>query len=216
MLLGILLMAFIQNATKIIYYFNGKQIEHVQTGPIIYYTIFLLILGFGLAAYYNRSNKKINYSSSLLKVETKSSMIDGLLSLCVGLALFLVSLIDYESKFYFLTYLGDAILVIILVLLIIKEPIQIIKESFIELSGGVLQNKILKKQIEEIIEKHCVPDFNLSYNYITKLGSCYLVVIYIETKNDEIDVNLLNMTKNNIVIELKQLIQTIDLEIIIK
>ncbi len=216
MLIGILIMSFVQNTIKIIDYINGKPIDPIETGIIVYYSIGMLILCFGLAFFYRQRNKVIENASSILSVESKSSMIDGVLSLGAGMTLFLVSLINVESKLHFLIYIGDAILVILLVLLMIKTPILIIKDSFIELAGGILQDRELKKQIEKVIEKHRTDAFAIHYKYIAKLGSSYLVVIYIKVEDKNVNIELINNMKEKIMDDLLSSLHTVQLEIVIR
>jgi hypothetical protein len=52
----------------------------------------------------------------------------------------------------FISYLSDSFFVLILAALLIKEPLKIIKESFIEVAAGSLYNNT-RNQFESIIEK---------------------------------------------------------------
>lgn len=188
LILGISIVAVFQNIVKIIDYFNGIVIQKLVAGPILIYSILMSSICFGLAFYYKTMNKKIQHKSSLLSVEAKSSLIDGYLSSIVGIMLVLTAKVSESSIFSFLLYIGDAIVVILLGLFIMKISIKIINEGFIELGGGTLQNPLEKGKIEAIITSKVLYAF-LFDTYISKIGSSYLVVIYISSENDIIYLN---------------------------
>ena len=75
---------------------------------------------------------------------------------------------------------NTVLLVVLLCALLGKNPILLIRNSFIELAGGSLQDKGNKKQIEGILEKYLSPEDLLKGNYISKTGSNYLVIAYLD------------------------------------
>lgn len=179
LILGIIVAAFFQNMVKILNYFNGQKPEMVVMEPIYYYVGFTLILTGALLSYFRWENKKINYGSSILIVESESAKIDGGLTLATGIAFGLMSLIPRGSSVEFLLYIGDSLLVIILGLIMIGSPIQIIKNAFIELGGGSLQNQSEKEKIEASVASVIQDRFPFD-SFITKLGSSYWIVIYVD------------------------------------
>jgi len=188
LILGVIIAAVFQNVIKILAYIDGKSLEKLKTGPIIIYMALMVILCFGLAFLYEFKNKKINFKSSILKVETKASKIDGFMTIAVGAALVLSTFVPEASKLSFLLYIGDAIVVIIMALLLLKTPFVVIKEGFIELGGGSLQNKEAVKQIEDVILEFLPPDLTMDRCFITKTGSSHLVLIYAISAAPKIDV----------------------------
>ena len=66
----------------------------------------------------------------------------------------------------------------------VGSPIIIIKNAFIELGGGTLKNKEEKEQIEKVIHQVVKGVFSFDL-YITKMGSGYMVVVYVESENDD-------------------------------
>ena len=72
LILGIIIMAVFQNAIKILDYFQGIKEEPIVLEPIYYYTAFILVLSFGLMAFFNVQNKRVNNQSSLLLVEKQA------------------------------------------------------------------------------------------------------------------------------------------------
>ena len=150
-----------------------------------------------------------------MSVEYKSSIIDGFLTLGVGIALLAVSIIPLGSTFGFLHYIGDAIIVLIMAVFLIKIPIKIIREAFIELGGGVLQDKESKAQIEKVIAENLLPEYTNSSSYITKLGSSYLIIVYITTKTEMLNVAKIGTMKKEILNALIPTFKTIEVEIVI-
>lgn len=178
--LGILVASLWENTVKIIDYFVSNTTHEINTTPIGIYTILMVSLSFGLASYYKHQNKKIDKQSSMLKTDSTTATIDGLLSLFAGSGLLIMIAIGKNiENLRFLQYIGDSIIVLLFVLFAIKEPFHIIKHSFIELAGGQLQSKLDRHIIKDFIynQPH---NFNIKGTYISKTGSHYLILIYID------------------------------------
>ena len=137
------------------------------------------------AAYYKHQNNKVNNSSTILRAEYSAAIIDGFMSAGIGIALVGISLLSPEGSLGFLNYIGDAILVILLCVLLGKEPFILVRDSFVEIAGGTLQNQTDKKNIEDILEKHLSSEKLLIDSYISKTGSSYLVIAYISAQGLE-------------------------------
>ncbi|KLN63433.1 MULTISPECIES: cation transporter [Vibrio] len=176
LLLGVVISAIVSNGSKIIGYINGATLPIIKTGVIVYYAIAMVTICWGLSAFYYFQNKKIANSSSMLKVDQKSSLIDGVLSASTGAVLVVIGYVEAGSKFDFLLYIGDALLVLTLALLMIGQPIGIIREAFVELAGGKLQNEQQHQDISDLVTEHFAKQEIERLN-ISKTGSSYLVVI---------------------------------------
>jgi len=60
----------------------------------------------------------------------------------------------------------------------IGQPIGIIREAFVELAGGKLQNEQQHQEITDIVSQHLVSEsLSIPKLNISKTGSSYLVVI---------------------------------------
>lgn len=198
LILGVIIAAVFQNFIKIIEYFEGASLERLKTGPIIIYMVFMVVLCFGLAFLYQYQNKKIDFKSSILSVETKASKIDGFMTIAVGIALVLTTFVPEESKLSFLLYIGDAIIVILMAILLIKTPFQVIKEGFIELGGGSIQNLSSKEQIEKVIQQYVPEDLKVETCHISKTGSSHLVLIYATSTKPTIAIETLTKYRKSI------------------
>jgi len=212
LILGIVTTAFFQNSLKILDFFQGEKSDPIYMTPIYYYTVFILILTFGLLWFFKNQNKKINNQSSMLMVEAESAKIDGGLTLATGLVFFLLSFIVVGSKLDFMLYIGDSIIVIVLSLIMIRSPLKIIKYAFIELGGGTLQDLNEKQRIEQAIDEVVSGKFPF-HSYITKVGSGYLIVIYIDPKVEIVNVQEFKKMQQQIKNKIQNNFSTILVEI---
>ena len=198
LILGLIIAALFQNVIKVLSFIDGEPMKKLETGPIIIYMALMIFLCFGLAFLYTFKNKKINFQSSILSVETKSLRIDGFMTIAVGIALVLSTFVPETSKLSFLLYIGDAIVVILMCLFLFKTPFDVIKEGFIELGGGSLQNQESVKEIETVIQS-LVPDgLQVKSFHISKTGSSHLVIVYAGSTKPMISMETIIQYRNSI------------------
>lgn len=217
MISGVLLVSFIQNTTAIFHYLGGQETGTVNTTVILVYSIAMVTLCFGSALFYRRQNKKSMNSSTLLRAEYSAAIVDGVMSAGIGVALVSIRFVDREGAFGFLHYIGDSLLVILLCLILGRGPLLLIRDSFIELAGGTLQDKKSKTQIKNVLEKHISRDSLLATSYITKTGSNYLVVAYLNTDLiSMLQAEEIHGLRQNIDTELKELFPSILFEIVLR
>ncbi|MGF1736533.1 cation transporter [Photobacterium satsumensis] len=188
LLLGVIISAFTSNGGKVLRYLAGEPIAMIKTGPIVYYAIAMVTICWGLSAFYYVQNKKIQGNSSMLAVDRKASLIDGVLSASTGIVLVVIGYIKQGSSLDFLLYIGDALLVVVLAVSMLGQPIRIIKEAFVELAGGKLQNDQQHQEIAQTVN-HALSANGLSAASlnISKTGSSYLVIVglSLESLNQE-------------------------------
>lgn len=212
LILGIITVAFSQNSIKIIEYINGEKIEVVEITPIYYYSAFIMVVTIALISFFYSQNKKIDGKSSMLLVEADSAKVDGALTFATGIAFFLISFVSLGSKLDFLIYIGDSIIVLIISIVMIRVPIRIIRDSFIELTGGTIQNKNDKEEIEIIIDKTISNMFPYS-TFISKVGSSLLVIIFIDQEAENISINEFRTLQHKVEGELQNKFPTTVVEI---
>jgi len=135
------------------YFYHGIG-EAMNISPVLPYTIGMVILCFGLSIYNKYQNKKINNTSTILSAESKSNVIDGLLSLGVGAGIVLLYFIDINGPLGFLHYTGDFFITAVLFLLSLKVPVVVLIQSFIELSNGVTKDQDVKKHVSKALNTH--------------------------------------------------------------
>lgn len=182
MITGVLLVSFIQNMAGIFHFLGGGEARVLNTNVILVYAVAMVILCSGSAINYRLQNKKTGDSSTILRAEYSAAIIDGFMSAGIGVALVSIKFIDIESAFGFLHYIGDSLLVLLLCVILGKGPIILIRDSFIEIAGGTLQNKKNKLLIEKILKKFLSQVDSQQKNYISKTGSSYLIVAYLKTQ----------------------------------
>jgi len=198
LILGLIIAALIQNILKIIAFIEGDQLEKLKTGPILIYMILMIFLCFGLAFLYQHKNKKINFQSSILNVETKASKIDGYMTIAIGIALVLTTFVPESSKLSFLLYIGDSIIVILMCLFLFNTPFEVIRDGFIELGGGSLQNKEAVEEIEAVVKNLLPEGLQMNSCHISKTGSSHLVFIYASSSTPTIVVDTINQYRNSL------------------
>ena len=182
MIIGVLLVTFIQNTSAIFHFISGGEAHLLNTKVIFIYSVSMVIFCFSSAIYYRFQNKKISNSSTILRAEYSSAIVDGFMSAGIGVALVSIRFVSLEGSFGFFHYIGDSLLVILLCLILGKGPIFLVRDSFIELAGGTLQDKSNRVHIEGILHKHLQQDNALTGSYISKTGSNYLIVAYLDTR----------------------------------
>jgi len=154
MITGVLLVSFIQNTASIFHFLGGGEARILNANVILVYAVAMVILCSGSAINYRLQNKKTGDSSTILRAEYSAAIIDGFMSAGIGVTLVSIKFVDLEGGFGFLHYIGDSILVLLLCVILGRGPIILIRDSFIEIAGGTLQNKKNKLLIEKI-KKHC-------------------------------------------------------------
>ena len=97
----------------------------------------------------------------------------------------------------------------------VGSPIKIIKNAFIEFGGGTLKNQQEKQEIEESIQEVIRDIFSFS-TFISKVGSGYLVVVYMEPENDDCGIKEYRLAQQEIKQKLKENFHTIFVEIALK
>ncbi len=120
------------------------------------------------------------------------------MTIAVGVALVLSSIVPESSKLSFLLYIGDSIVVILMCLFLFRIPFEIIKDGFIELGGGSLQDEESVKEIESVIQSFLPNDIIVNRCHISKTGSSHLVLIYASSKTSTIAMDTITQFRNSI------------------
>jgi predicted Co/Zn/Cd cation transporter (cation efflux family) len=215
LILGVILVSGLQNIIKITAYIKGKQIDAVVIEPILIYVSIISVLCFFLFVFYKQQNKAIGNKSSILHIETKAVLIDGFMSLGIGVVFLLIWLLPTESSINFLKSIGDAIIVLVMCVVFFTIPLKIIKESFIELGGGIMQDRVTKELTEKAVINLLPPNFIEQGIYVSKLGSSNFILVYLSSENNIIELEIVNVLRNRIKESLSKILTNVQLEIII-
>ncbi|MBQ8615805.1 MAG: cation transporter [Clostridia bacterium] len=185
----------------------------VNLAPILPYTLIMLILCFGLYFFNKHQNKKINNISTMLTAESKSNLVDGIISVGIGVLIMMLYFININGNLGFLHYTGDFFITVILVAVSIKEPIKLFSMSLREISGATIKDKEIKKIVRKIISKE-IKDENLDNKFeIYKIGKHIKVVILIE---EIIDQEVLTRLKTDALKEIKATFDSVTIEYVIR
>ncbi len=212
-----LVLIFLAGESAIIKLYNYLFLNvgaMLQMGGILYYAIAMMILCFFMSGVFFNFNKKINHQSTMLSVESKASFVDGMISLSVGIAILLITLLPKEGNTIFVYYIGDALITIFMIIFLIKTPFLALKESFIELVFGVIKEDSMKADIEQIInENHFDTNINITQIYIYKTGKDLLVLMKTNFDNEAKNIKSVLDFKQNILKNIRQKYPKIKLEI---
>lgn len=150
----------------------------ISTGKAIWYALLATLVCMAIAVMQRRKAKACG--SSLIEVDAKSWLIDGLLSGVVVLAFTVVFFLQRTTLAVFLPY-TDPILVIFLCLIVAPIPVKIVKENWPKIAGKNYDIE-LEDKIIDIIEKHIpkkiIEDYYFSYGYLGEIFyvQCHLLV----------------------------------------
>lgn len=103
----LLLIALLESGAVAYSYFTYGEGELIHTGPVLPYTILTGMLCFALSYYNYRKNKAINNLSTILHAESKANLVDGLISIGIGITVFLLNFISQDGHLGFFHYTGD-------------------------------------------------------------------------------------------------------------
>ncbi|MGT2911277.1 cation transporter [Streptococcus cameli] len=180
--LAILLLLFITfletSSTAFRFFFENQGIP-MTTDFVLPYTVITSIMCFGLAFYNHQKSKELNHMSTIVQAESKGNLIDGLISMGVGVAILLLHLIPMGSSLDFLHYTGDFFITICLIVLFIKEPIQVLVTSFKEFANSTIQGTQLEEKLRLFLEEHYGSPLSDMEIFVYKQGMQLTARIYV-------------------------------------
>lgn len=181
--------------------------------PILPYTVIMLGLSLFLYYYNRHQNKKINNISTMLTAESKSNLVDAVISGGIGVLIIFLLLINPNSKLGFFHYTGDFFITSFLVLATVREPIILLSNSVRELSGATVKDKNIKTTIRKIIAKQ-IRDEELHNKFeVYKIGMHIKVVILL---NENIDKEILHRLKTESLKEIKEQFDSVTIEYVFR
>ena len=213
LMFALLAFSLYESGSTAFVYFKTGVGENIYFDPILPYTIIMVIMCFGLSYYNKKQNQKINNSSIMLTAESKSNMVDGIISGGVGLLILLLSFININGKLGFLHYTGDFFITLILVAVSIKEPIKLFAGSLREISGATVKDKEIKSKVRKIVSKE-IREEELDNKFeVYKIGMHIKVVILL---NDNIEKETLQRLKTETIKEIKESFDSVSVEFVLR
>lgn len=180
---------------------------------ILPYSIVMVVMCFSLSYFNKQQNRKINNVSIMLTAESKSNMVDGVISGGIGLLVFILLFIDVNGVLGFFHYTGDFIITLLLVLIFIKEPIKLFAMSIREISGATVKDKEIKKLVRKIVlEQLQIEDLENKFE-VYKVGMHIKVVILLDEGFDAI---VFSRLKTETLKEIKEHFDSVTIEYVIR
>ncbi|MGT2933238.1 cation transporter [Streptococcus catagoni] len=208
----LLVIALLESSAVAYAYFVYGEGDPLITGPVLPYTLITGFLCFALAFYNRYKNKSIHNMSTMLKAESKANLIDGIISIGIGITVLILSFININGQLGFLHYTADFFITVILVLLSIKEPVDILIHSFKEFANSTVQNQAISEKVMEVFREnlHDYKD-DLDIN-IHKQGMHINVRVFIINIEDIETIEELAKEKANLLNQLRKSFEQISLE----
>jgi len=178
-LLGIMIFAAFGSVQKIITYAMGGQVPELVFGPIMVYTIVMVVACFGLAAWHHKNWQRTGRRSMLLSTESKAAIVDGIISGGAGGGLLAASLLRGTSL-AMLVPIADSILVLVLTVFMIREPVVMFLGALREVAGEAADPKThqnVRARLEGLFQGR---PFTLLEVVVIKTGRTHFVVAYVK------------------------------------
>jgi predicted Co/Zn/Cd cation transporter (cation efflux family) len=177
-LLGILIFAAFSAITKIMAYASGREVAELSFGLITLYSIVMVVTCLGLAYVHHQNWLKTRKSSDILKAEKQSAVIDGAMSAGVGIAFGLAPFLEATPLGVILPVI-DSIIVLILTVVIIKQPISLFLGALAEIAGESAPPSIVET-VEATVNQLVRPEgYDVIQVGVSKLGRFHLILVYL-------------------------------------
>lgn len=150
---GLIAFSTYEATTKLYNYFVYNTGVPLELDAVVIYTVIMVTLCMILSYIFYLYNKKTNMTSTILTAETKTAFVDGMLSLGIGVTAFIIKFISIDSPLGFLYYIGDSAMTLALVLVVVREPVIILQECFVELTHGVMHKPAIVDPINAMVDK---------------------------------------------------------------
>lgn len=212
--LSLLVFSFLDVAQVAWDYFVLGVGERATFGPVVIYQILTVATCFGLLMYYRRQNARIGDSSMMLRAEAQSTLVDGMISFGIGVAAVVLVLLPAGGPLDFLHYTGDFFITTAIVILAVREPVEVLRDAFVELVGGVHDDDETNAFVETAAQRHLPANTEYERTMIFKTGMNYTVDVYLAGTGESIDVTDLVECKRSLEQELKRRLHIVDVDFV--
>lgn len=178
-LIGVLVFALVVAGSKIWTFFSGGDVPELVFGPIAVYAVVIVAMCLTLAWNYHRAFIKSGKRSAVLKTEARAALIDGALSIGSGAALLsLPFLADTPLGPY--VPIGDAVIVLMLILAIIWQPLGTFRATLADLAGVSAPSETYAKVARVARELAKESGYKLHRAAVLQAGRMHYAAIYID------------------------------------
>ena len=213
--LTLLLVTLVDTSKTALHYWLTGNGELMETGPVIPYTILMVIICFSLSYYNRRQNARIGNLSTMIAAESKGNFVDGVISAGVGIAIFMLYFVDVAGPLSFLHYTGDFFITVVLVLISYREPINALVYSFKELAQSQNQDESLQRQVQEIVADHLADPENDLTVMIFKQGMHLIIRLHLPNQHNQTLLDQLVASKDQVHTSLQENFERVRLEILL-
>lgn len=179
LLIGMMAFAVFGALGKILTYATGGAVPELVFGPILVYSVVMVSICLGLAAWHRHNWQKSGKQSEILKTESRAAVVDAVISAGAGGGLLGAALLR-GTPLGFLVPIADAIVVVIMCAFIGRQPILMFLGALREVAGAAAEKSTVEKVqrcVEESLQNR---PFRVLEVVVTKLGSAHLVVAYLK------------------------------------
>jgi len=176
-LLGIIAFAALAAAEKILVYATGGKVPELVFGPILVYAAAMVGLCLGLSAWHRYNWRRTGEKSAILRTESRAALVDGAISAGAGAALLGIPFLSGTSLAVLIP-VADALVVLVLSLVIFREPFGMFRQALREAAGGAADVGLvsrLRQRASGLMEAHA---FSLLDLAVTRLGRSHIVAAY--------------------------------------
>ncbi len=142
-LIGVLSFAAISGLSTLIDYLSGRSIAVVTLAPVAFYSTSMVAICWGLAWRHHLDWIRSGRQSQLLLMEARAARIDALISGLTGLAL-LGSPLLKGTPLAAISPITDSLLVLVVSLVILKDPVQTFLNSLGQAAGASAETEIVR------------------------------------------------------------------------
>ena len=139
MIAGVIVVGLVTNVTRIIQYLVTGEGSEPDFGIAAVYTAAVSIVCFALMANHLRNNRAVGNASALLRVEAHAARMEGVISAGICASLVLVVLLPegtvLTSETFSIKMIADSLIVVVLCLVLLRDPVGQIRTEFRRLSG---------------------------------------------------------------------------------
>lgn len=178
-LLGILVFALFMALEKVAVFLKGGVLSPILMGPVLVYSLSMVLLCFALSAVYRTYYVKSGRQNEILLTESKASMIDGVVSAGAGAGFFGISMLK-GSTFENIIPISDAIIMIIMIILIAPQPFKMFLAALNQVAGRRASLELHNDYINLLKPILLQEGFQLVELVISKLGRSDFLVFYVD------------------------------------
>ena len=169
--------------------------EPLEFGPVVWYELVMVAACVALVLFYRRQNATIHNASTMLVAESRTTLVDGVVSGGIGVAAFALTFVPLDAPLGWLNYTGDFFITIVLVAISLKEPLAVLHDAFVELICGLVLDDRTTDFIDTSAKVHLPGGTRLNHTHVFKKGMSYTVDVYLDCEDDLIDITHLMSQK---------------------